>query len=147
MKVLREHIDIGRKRGRVMCVLMLLVLPVFLHAAEASSGRRYAIQREELREQAAVDPFSWMIRLYQRYVSPLRGARCPMYPSCSCYAAEALREEGEEGLLLVFDRLLRCGRDLADYPLTFERGRILHLDPVSPLFERTTRESNHEFTE
>jgi len=75
-------------------------------------------------------PFSWMIRLYQRYISPINGGRCPMYPSCSRFADQAVNEEGAKGLLMTFDRLLRCGRDLAGYPLVFHGGRVLRHDPV-----------------
>lgn len=57
-----------------------------------------------------------------------------MYPSCSEFAAQALQNRGEKGLPLIFDRLLRCGRDLDDYDLTFKRGRVLHDDPVIQKF-------------
>ena len=81
-------------------------------------------------------PFSWMIRFYQKYVSPSNGNRCPMHPSCSEFAAQALKNNGEKGLPLIFDRLLRCGRDLEDYDLTFKRGRVLHDDPVIQRFKQ-----------
>jgi len=87
-------------------------------------------------------PFSWMIKFYQRYISPINGSRCPMYPSCSNFAAQVLNHEGEKGIIKVFDRLLRCGRDLEDYTLVFQRGRVLHLDPVIRRFECKTNESS-----
>jgi putative membrane protein insertion efficiency factor len=49
------------------------------------------------------------IRLYQRFVSPLVGARCKYYPSCSEYAAQAIGRFGIlRGLVLAGWRLLRC---------------------------------------
>ena len=49
------------------------------------------------------------IRLYQRLVSPLVGARCKYYPSCSEYAAQAIGRFGIlRGLVLAGWRLLRC---------------------------------------
>jgi uncharacterized protein len=49
------------------------------------------------------------IRLYQRLVSPLVGARCKYYPSCSEYAAQAIQRFGIlRGLVLAGWRLLRC---------------------------------------
>ena len=49
------------------------------------------------------------IRLYQHLVSPLVGARCKYYPSCSEYAAQAIRRFGIlRGLVLAGWRLLRC---------------------------------------
>ena len=49
------------------------------------------------------------IRGYQILVSPLLGDRCKYYPSCSRYAADAIRELGVvRGSLLAAWRLLRC---------------------------------------
>ncbi|HOV59897.1 MAG TPA: membrane protein insertion efficiency factor YidD [Candidatus Hydrogenedentes bacterium] len=50
-----------------------------------------------------------LIRLYQRFVSPLLGDRCRFYPSCSQYALEALKVHGlVRGCALATWRLLRC---------------------------------------
>lgn len=49
------------------------------------------------------------IRAYQVLVSPLLGPRCRFYPTCSAYAAEALRTHGAaRGTWLAARRLLRC---------------------------------------
>jgi uncharacterized protein len=49
------------------------------------------------------------IRAYQRFVSPLFGRRCRYYPTCSAYAAGAIREFGVlRGAVLAGWRLLRC---------------------------------------
>ena len=49
------------------------------------------------------------IRLYQRAISPLIPRRCKYHPTCSQYAAEAIREFGPaRGLVLGGWRLLRC---------------------------------------
>jgi uncharacterized protein len=49
------------------------------------------------------------IRLYQKLFSPLFGARCKYYPSCSEYAAQAIAKFGIlRGLVLAGWRLLRC---------------------------------------
>jgi putative membrane protein insertion efficiency factor len=49
------------------------------------------------------------IRIYQRLFSPLLGARCRYYPSCSEYAAQAITRFGIlRGLILAGWRLLRC---------------------------------------
>ena len=50
-----------------------------------------------------------LIRLYQRFVSPLTGAHCRYYPTCSQYGIEALRKHGFiKGSILTFRRILRC---------------------------------------
>jgi putative membrane protein insertion efficiency factor len=49
------------------------------------------------------------IRLYQRFISPALGPRCRYYPTCSEYAAQAIREVGPvRGSILAGWRLLRC---------------------------------------
>jgi putative membrane protein insertion efficiency factor len=50
-----------------------------------------------------------LIRGYQLAVSPLLGPRCKYHPSCSAYAAGAIREFGlARGAVLAAWRLLRC---------------------------------------
>lgn len=50
-----------------------------------------------------------MIRLYQRWISPLTPPSCRFYPSCSEYAAEAIVRHGLlRGGWLAVKRLLRC---------------------------------------
>jgi putative membrane protein insertion efficiency factor len=50
-----------------------------------------------------------LIAAYQRWLSPARGRRCRYEPTCSAYAAEAVRRFGTgRGLLLAGWRLLRC---------------------------------------
>jgi len=42
-------------------------------------------------------------------ISPLLGPRCRFYPSCSCYAIDAISKRGIlVGLFLALRRLLRC---------------------------------------
>jgi uncharacterized protein len=49
------------------------------------------------------------ITAYQRYISPFLGPRCRFYPTCSSYAATALRDHGAvRGLWLSVRRIGRC---------------------------------------
>jgi putative membrane protein insertion efficiency factor len=46
---------------------------------------------------------------YRRLVSPLLPPACRFYPTCSAYAAEAVRRHGAaRGALLTVKRLARC---------------------------------------
>ena len=64
----------------------------------------------------------FLIRTYQRVLSPLLGPRCRFYPSCSQYTLEAVRTHGTaRGLWLGVRRIARC------HPLN--PGGI---DPVPP---------------
>jgi putative membrane protein insertion efficiency factor len=69
----------------------------------------------------------FLIRAYQRAISPLFPPSCRFYPSCSQYAVEAIRRHGAAaGTLLALRRLSRChpwhpgGVDLVPEPLRQE---------------------------
>lgn len=49
------------------------------------------------------------IRIYRYAISPLMASHCRFYPSCSCYADEAIRVHGAlRGGWLTLRRLGRC---------------------------------------
>jgi putative membrane protein insertion efficiency factor len=50
-----------------------------------------------------------IIQLYRLFISPLLGPNCRFYPTCSCYAQEAIRHHGAvRGSWLGLRRILRC---------------------------------------
>lgn len=52
---------------------------------------------------------TFLIRCYQRLLSPLLGDRCRFHPSCSRYAIQALERHGAlRGSWLGLRRLTRC---------------------------------------
>ena len=63
-----------------------------------------------------------LIKAYQAF-SSTREPRCKYYPSCSNYAATAIRRYGLKGVAMASWRLLRCnpwsegGLDYVDYEL------------------------------
>ncbi len=51
----------------------------------------------------------WLIRLYQKLISPLKPPSCRFTPTCSAYAIEAFQKRGFfVGLILSTGRILRC---------------------------------------
>ena len=51
----------------------------------------------------------WLIRFYQRNISPAFPARCRFRPTCSAYALEAIQKYGAfKGGALALRRFLRC---------------------------------------
>jgi putative membrane protein insertion efficiency factor len=53
--------------------------------------------------------FIYLIRLYQKILSPILGAQCRYTPTCSQYAVEALQKYGAlKGGWLAFKRILSC---------------------------------------
>ena len=66
---------------------------------------------------------------YQKYISEIRPISCPMYPSCSFYAMDVLKEKGfVEGMSLVSDRLMRDGHDAQHYDITLTKKGFKVLD-------------------
>ncbi|WP_245959539.1 membrane protein insertion efficiency factor YidD [Orbus hercynius] len=53
--------------------------------------------------------FIWIIRGYQRFISPLLGPHCRFNPTCSHYAIIALKRFGLiKGSWLTVKRVLKC---------------------------------------
>ncbi|SMC23559.1 hypothetical protein SAMN02746041_01764 [Desulfacinum hydrothermale DSM 13146] len=50
-----------------------------------------------------------LVRFYQLAVSPVLGANCRFYPSCSAYTFQAIERYGPwHGTLMGLKRLLKC---------------------------------------
>ncbi|HYC56359.1 MAG TPA: membrane protein insertion efficiency factor YidD [Candidatus Binatia bacterium] len=50
-----------------------------------------------------------LIAIYRTLISPLLGPSCRFHPTCSSYAAEAIRRYGPlRGTALAFGRIARC---------------------------------------
>ncbi len=77
--------------------------------------------------------FIFLIKLYQKYISPLKpNPTCRFRPTCSVYAVEAIREWGPvAGLGLAVWRILRCN--------PFSKGGD---DPVPHRRTRNKKEGN-----
>ena len=73
------------------------------------------------------------IKFYQDHISGADGGRCPMTPSCSEYAAQAMKKHGTVvGWIMACDRLVRCGRDEAHIsPHVRIKGTTYISNPVS----------------
>ena len=52
---------------------------------------------------------SHIVKLYRKFISPLKPPCCKYYPTCSSYALTAFEKHGAiKGLILTVWRLLRC---------------------------------------
>ncbi len=50
-----------------------------------------------------------LIRLYQKFLSPLKGQTCRFYPSCSEYSVQAIQKFGlSKGSWKAIKRILKC---------------------------------------
>ncbi|HHY90346.1 MAG TPA: membrane protein insertion efficiency factor YidD [Clostridiales bacterium] len=51
----------------------------------------------------------WMVKLYRKWISPLKKPTCRFYPTCSEYMIQALEKYGvRKGLILGIKRILKC---------------------------------------
>lgn len=75
---------------------------------------------------------SSLVRFYQKYISPIDGSDCPMYPSCSQYGLTCFHKHGFLlGWMMTVDRLYRCGRDELQRCATVKvDGHLKCFDPV-----------------
>jgi putative membrane protein insertion efficiency factor len=71
------------------------------------------------------------LRLFQRFVSPVDGPRCNLYPTCSEYGRQAVRSRGLLlGIVLTAGRLMRDNASAAGfYPEAIVHGRLVLYDP------------------
>lgn len=71
----------------------------------------------------------WLLGLYRRWLSPLKGPSCRFSPSCSRYAVEAVERYGiVAGGWLAVRRLARChplgGAGYDPVPDELRRGKL-----------------------
>ncbi len=85
------------------------------------------------KNQPTNSPAIQTIKLYQKYISPVDGQRCRMYPSCSEYGRQAFHKHGFlTGWVMTCDRLLRCGRnELTTSPQIVKNGNRFCDDPLT----------------
>ncbi|MBC2576923.1 membrane protein insertion efficiency factor YidD [Peptostreptococcus russellii] len=51
----------------------------------------------------------FLVRGYQKYISPLKGPTCRFYPTCSQYSIQAFKKYGFlKGLWLTVRRISKC---------------------------------------
>lgn len=64
---------------------------------------------KRIKADAPAEVAVFLIRFYQKAISPLFPPSCRFYPSCSEYALQAFKRYGfRRGMLLALRRLLRC---------------------------------------
>lgn len=122
-------------------LLSILIMLLLAYATQACARddlmkgpwQSVAENRVTYREpQQASGPGAFLVRLYRDYISPIDGSHCPMYPCCSRYSIECFEKHGFFlGLIMTWDRLLRCGRDeLRLSPAIIVSGEQKCYDPV-----------------
>jgi uncharacterized protein len=87
--------------------------------------------RERPEASIAATPFLWMLSFYQKTVGPVVSGRCPMYPTCSQYSAQAIRKHGPAiGIIMTADRFIHELDEQNEAPLVKVWSRYRYADPV-----------------
>jgi len=80
--------------------------------------------------KVATLPIKLLITFFQQVISPVDGATCDFYPTCSGYAQQALKKHGLcIGLAMASERAAR-DHSPEGYDIIFKFGRYYIYDPV-----------------
>ena len=113
--------------------LTLLMVACLCSSAAATEWEPWevpAVARQQSTENRG--PLQLAVRLFQKYISPVDGPRCPMYPTCSAYSLQALHKHGSLlGTLITVDRLYREVDSQEQFPAIAKWGRIRFYDPLA----------------
>ncbi len=102
--------------------------PVMLTRADREAPSK---RREEKVPGIAATPFLWLLKIYQNFISPVKGDRCPLYPTCSQYSVEALQKHGPViGIIMTADRLIHESDEPAFVPYKKVGNRYRFIDPL-----------------
>ncbi|WP_427813159.1 membrane protein insertion efficiency factor YidD [Enterococcus sp. 22-H-5-01] len=81
----------------------------------------------------------FLVRGYQRFISPLFPPSCRYYPSCSSYMIKAVQVHGApKGFLMGISRILRCqpfakgGLDYVPTTFSLRKNKIDQEEPKYP---------------
>ncbi len=98
-------------------LLFLIIFSLFaapVHASSLKGPWEWNEPQQAFRTNAnqSSNPLRFMVELHRKYISPIDGKNCPMYPTCSRYSLQCFEKHGLfVGWVMTCDRLLRCGRD------------------------------------
>ncbi|MCG6534407.1 MAG: membrane protein insertion efficiency factor YidD [Syntrophales bacterium LBB04] len=123
-----------------LTIILLIIIMVSSACAEAtdafspwdftSKEKRGMISVKELSLPATM--LKGGVTLFSKYISPVDGDRCPMYPTCAAYSRETIEKHGFFiGIFMTADRLIHEGNEMDNAPLIKVYERLRFLDPVS----------------
>ena len=88
-------------------------------------------QKSDSADSANSSVLQVAIQLFQKYISPVDGQRCAMYPTCSAYSLQAIRKHGALiGVFLTVDRLYHEGDPVEQQHPINKWGYIRFYDPL-----------------
>ncbi len=117
---------------RSACLLAWALLLLAAPAHAADWGPWPTPKKASHTPAGAGGPFDQAIHFFQTTISRVDGDRCPMYPTCSAYARQAIARRGPWlGLLLTIDRLIHENDPEAKTNPIQVGDRLRYDDPVT----------------
>lgn len=114
-------------------LLVILLLVFCCNQAYADWGPWETGGSKQIKTSAKtdIDPLKQMVRFFQKNISSVDGARCPMYPTCSGYSIKALHKHGPFiGTMMTVDRLYRESDPIEKQDKIVKWGVTRFFDPV-----------------
>jgi putative component of membrane protein insertase Oxa1/YidC/SpoIIIJ protein YidD len=118
--------------GRWPYRLFIILTALLLFSLSAVIAQADEIGPLSASHPSETPTWSSPLLFFQRVISRADGDRCPMYPSCSHYAATVFKRFNPvTAWILTCDRLLRCGHDeTRTAPQVLVNGAPHAYDPV-----------------
>jgi putative component of membrane protein insertase Oxa1/YidC/SpoIIIJ protein YidD len=134
--------DMIRKNFAFFIILSLCFAPLLCCASGAQGNDNFTPWDFATREMKSADAKTELslpatllkggFIIFSKYISPIDGDRCNMYPTCAAYSREAVEKHGFiGGLLLTVDRLIHESNEIDTAPRIVKWDRLRFLDPVS----------------
>jgi len=133
-----------KRKVSVIVILIPIILLCFIGLCYCGDEREfipwdYNNQKGEEnvnQENNDISPMAYLlmkgIRLFQDYISPVDGDRCPMKPICSAYALQAIKKHGFFiGAIMTADRLIHENDEIRYAPAIIQGESVRFHDPVS----------------
>ena len=114
----------------MITLLFLGAFPAIATAADWGPWEATATQQQRT-SKTEINPLDQAVRTFQKYISPIDGARCPMYPTCSAYSRQALHKHGALlGIFMTADRLMHEGDPIEQQEPINKWGHRRYFDPL-----------------
>lgn len=114
-------------------LLFIVVLGLNMSPVWADTWGPWEVRAQKaLTTEADRTPLDIAVRFFQKNISPIDGARCPMYPTCSAYARQSLSKHGPLwGIFMTADRLIREGDPIEQRTPIVKWGYTRFYDPLT----------------
>lgn len=125
--------------SRIIIILIALIsLSIPCYGGDGDSFVPWNFNGSEVEEKSEMPPslpgrlLMQGVKTFTKYISPVDGDRCPMYPTCAAYSLQVIKKHGFFiGFMMTADRLIHESNEMDYVPLVKVGDRYRFYDPVS----------------